>query len=141
MISSNEFILLYNEMFKYLESEFGEEELVRFWRYVRDNYLTILDSLVKEKGLKGIHEYWAWILSEEGGRYNITLRDDELVVDIHSCPSVGKLIHNSHIIPYKNYCDHCPVLYPPLVEKYGFKMDWYIIDREKGACRMQVHKK
>jgi hypothetical protein len=32
------------------------------------------------------------------------------------------------------------VLYPPLIEEYGYQVDYDIISCEKGRCRMTVTK-
>ena len=40
---------------------------------------------------------------------------------------------------YPRYCDHCPALYVPIIEKYGFEVEFDIIDREKGVCRFAAY--
>jgi len=139
MISANEFILFYNELFKYLDKNFGKKEVEKLWEGIKNTYCKKIEKLVKEKGLKGMNEYWTHTLSEEGGRYKLTLTDDEFIIDMHYCPSMGKLL-NTHVEPYKDYCGHCPALYVDPIEKYGFKVDYYIISRDKGECRMHVRK-
>ena len=140
MISANEFILFYNEIFRYLDDNFGKKDVEKLWGGIRATYCQRIDKIVGEKGLKGMYEYWSKTLEEEGGRYNITLTDDEFIIDMHYCPSMGKLL-NTHIEPYKDYCGHCPALYNDIIEKHGFEVDTYIIDREKAACRMHVRKR
>ena len=140
MIASNEFVLLYNELFKYLDKNFGKKEVKKLWEDISNgSYCKKLDDMVREKGLKGVCEYWKEIMFEEGGRYRLTLRDDEFFLDMHYCPSVGKLL-NTHVTPYKDYCGHCPVLYIRIYEKYGLKGVRYFIDRDKGQCRCHVWK-
>ena len=58
---------------------------------------------------------------------------------MHGCPSVGKLLH-THVEPYADYCGHCPALYVPVIEKYGFIADYYLVDPDRGACRLHVRK-
>ena len=137
MISANEFILVYNEVFRELDNRFGPEGTADLWKYFSDNFCQKLEGHVKKDGLKGMYDYWNGTLGEEGGRYTITQRDDEFIIDMHYCPSVGKLL-NTHVEPYHNYCGHCPALYKPVIERYGFLVDYYIIDPKKGACRIHV---
>ena len=140
MISCNEFIPLYNELFKFIDKNFSKKDNVKLWEDIsKGSYVNKLDNMVREKGLQGIYEYWKEILSEEGGRYELTLRDNEFVLDMHYCPSVGKLT-STHIEPYNDYCGHCAVLYIRIYEKYGLKGARYIIDRNKGQCREYVWK-
>jgi hypothetical protein len=140
MISSNEFILFYNEIFKYLDKNFGKKEVKKLWKNIKNNYCKKLDILIKEKGLEGIFELFSKNMLEEGGRYCLILRENDYVEDIHYCPSVGKLL-NTHVEPYKDYCEHCPALYNDIYRKNGFEVDTYIINREKGECRTHIWKK
>ncbi|MCK5567271.1 MAG: hypothetical protein KAI62_05120, partial [Actinomycetia bacterium] len=137
MISANEFILFYSEIFKYLDKNFGKEDVDKLWEGIKNTYCQKIDTIVKEKGLKGMYEYWSKTLAEEGGRYHLTLTDDEFIIDMHYCPSMGKLL-KTHIDPYEDYCGHCPALYNEIIEKHGFKADYYIINRDKGECRLHV---
>jgi hypothetical protein len=139
MISANEFILFYNEIFKYLDKSFGKKDVEKLWEGIKNTYCQKIDKVVEQKGLKGMYEYWSKTLDEEGGRHHLTLTDDEFIIDMHFCPSMGKLT-NTHVEPYEDYCGHCPALYTEVIEKHGFKVDYYIIDRGKGECRMHVRK-
>lgn len=139
MISANEFILFYNEIFKFLDRNFGKKDVEKLWEGIKNTYCQKIDKIVSKKGLKGMYEYWSKTLEEEGGRHHLTLTDDEFILDMHFCPSMGKLI-NTHVKPYKDYCGHCPALYKEVIEKHGFKVDYYIINRDKGECRMHVCK-
>ena len=137
MISCNEFILFYNGLFREVDRRFGKREVEKLWAFFAETFCNKLEDLVARKGLAGMHEYWTGTLAEEGGRYELTLRDDEFVLDMHSCPSVGKLA-NTHVEPYRDYCGHCPALYAPVIERYGFTVDYYLINPEKGECRLHV---
>ena len=139
MISANEFILFYSEIFKYLDKNFGKKDVEKLWEGIKNTYCQKIDKIVAQKGLKGMYEFWSKTLEEEGGRHHITLTDDEYIMDMHFCPSMGKLI-NTHVEPYEDYCGHCPALYKEVIEKHGFNVDHYIINRDKGECRMHVSK-
>ena len=65
MISSTEFIMAYNELFKFLEEHYGKEAVIDFWIGISDNFLNNLRKLVAKKGIEGMKEYWTHTLSEE----------------------------------------------------------------------------
>ena len=141
MISSNEYILVYNQLFKYIDEDFGKDDVIELWKSIGKNCKMELDKAVREKKLKGLYEHFKRVWGSEGGRHTITLRDEELVLDMHYCPSVGKIL-NSHLDPYEYYCEHCSVLYPHIIEKYGeLKADFYIVDQNTGQCRRYIRKK
>jgi hypothetical protein len=137
MIAANEFILAYNGFFKEIHKRFGKKGVDQLWEFFKDSYCQKLNDYIKKDGLKGMYDYWIEVLCAEGGRYYLTLREDEFILDMHFCPSVGKLM-NTPVSVYKNYCGHCAALYPPIIKKHGFEVDYYILNREKGECRMHV---
>ena len=140
MISCMEFIWVYNELFRFLEERGGEEKVIEFWKGISDHFLWNLRADIEADGLKGMHRYWSHTLGEEGGRHTMTLYDDLFVIDMHECPS-ARLIHQGGLVaPYAKYCEHCRWLYPPLIEEYGYQVDYDIISSEKGRCRMTVRK-
>ncbi len=73
MISCTEFILTYNELFKFLDKKGGKKKVVNFWEGISDNFLQNLESLVKEKGIQGMKEYWTHTLTEENANYKMVL--------------------------------------------------------------------
>lgn len=138
MISCTEFIWVYNELFRFLETRGGAEKVIEFWKGISENFLGSLREYVRREGLPGMYRYWSHTLGEEGGRHHLSLYDDMFVIDMHDCPSVRLLHQHSRLSKYPNYCEHCRWLYPPLLQSFGFEVDFDIISSEKGRCRMTV---
>lgn len=143
MISCTEFIPAYSEGFKFLEQMGGRKEVEKFWGELSEIYLK--DSLLKlmmEKGLDGCYEYWSHALNEEAADFTMTLDKDkgEFRIDMHRCPSKGKLLELKYMTPYHSYCDHCEALYKPVAEKAGFeyKSD---VDCDNARCSLVIKKK
>ena len=140
MISCTEFIWAYNDMFRFIEEETDEAKVIEFWTGISDEFLGNLRDYIEQDGLAGMKKYWDHTLGEEGGRSHLTLHDDMFIIDMHDCPS-AKLIHQSgRVKPYEKYCEHCRWLYPPLIEEFGYDVDYDLISCEKGRCRMTVVK-
>lgn len=126
MISCTEFIPAYNEGFKYLEQVGGRKEVEKFWVELSESYFKdTLVKLITEKRLEGCFEYWSHSLNEEAADFTLTLDEDkqEFRIDMHRCPSMGKLLELGHMTPYHSYCDHCKALYKPIAERAGFKYE------------------
>ena len=139
MISCTEFILAYNELFKFLDKKGGKKKVINFWEGISDNFLQNLETLVREKGIEGMKEYWTHTLTEENAKYKMSADKNRFSIKIYECPSVGILRKTKHIKKYPDYCKHCGVLYPRIIEKYGFKCHIAYIDEEKGICRLKVN--
>ena len=141
MISCTEFIMAYNELFKFLEEHYGKEAVTDFWIGISDNFLDNLRKLVVEKGIQGMKEYWTHTLGEEGAKYKMSTTEDEFIINMYECPSVGILRKNRHIKRYPDYCKHCDILYRRVIEKYGFTYNIEYIDENLGKCRLIMKKR
>jgi len=137
MIPAKEFILAYNELFKFLHRKYGKKAVIDFWIYISDNFLKNLDEFVKEKGIAGMAEYWTHTLTEEKAVYTMSVGPGYFEIFMKKCPSVG-ILNKKKVKKYPYYCEHCDVLYKRIIEKYGFVYKIQFIDREKGACKVRI---
>ena len=146
----HDFIVIYNDTFKYIEANYGVEAVKDLWATISSEWCTHLDSLVKEKGLEGMLEYWGGndgTLGREKAECEITLTDGIFSVIMHKCPSVGELKERSRELYHGglDYCSHCAALYAPIANKYGYDM---FVDAEHdaegfciGRCKLTSYKK
>lgn len=141
----NDFIVIYNETFKYIDENYGVDAVKDLWTTISDSWCLHFRELIKTKGLEGMLEYWGGdqgTLGREKADFEVSLNDGVFKMDMIKCPSVAELRERKRMI-YSgklSYCDHCPALYPPIAEEYGFKMYMdidYNIDGEcAGSCRL-----
>ena len=150
MISCTEFIPLYSEFFKYLESRGGHDEVMKYWIHISDTSIgdkTNPNSLAYKceqfGGFEGALAYWGHTLTEEAcdvfqildkkGRFRYS--------HMRHCPSRGMLNELCHVEPYYDYCSHCNVLYSRILENYGieFVRDHRNVDR--AECRSMFYEK
>ena len=140
MISCTEFIPAYSEGFKFIESMGGREELEKFWSELSDSYLkNSLQKLIEEEGLAGCYTYWSHSLNEEAADFTMILDEGqgEFSIEMHKCPSKGMLLQMKHMNPHYAYCDHCPALYKPIVEKQGLTYE-HEIDCDNASCSIRI---
>lgn len=143
MISCTDFIPAYSELFNFLHQRGGKQEVIRFWEYISDNYLGNLQSLVEEKGLRGCWEYWSHSLNEEAADFTMELDEEvgEFRIDMHHCPSMGRLLKEKNIKPYADYCEHCDTLYRRVLEPMGFEYDIDLSKCHNAECSLVVRRK
>lgn len=140
MISCTEFIPFYSELFSFLDRKGGRKAVVRFWEALADAFLGNLRALAAEKGLAGCFEYWGRALSEEAADFTMTLDEQagRFRIDMHECPSMGMLLRATHLDPYPDYCGHCAVLYPHVLEPLGLRCESAVTDPRKPSCYLEV---
>ena len=143
MLSCTEFIPAYSELFKYLENKSGKAEVVNFWEHISDAYvLGNLGALVRERGIQGCWDYWSKSLNEEAADFTMTLDKDAGVftIDMHHCPSKGRLLEMNHMTPYPDYCGHSDLLYRRVLEPLGFRYEMDLSRVDHAACTLKVTK-
>ena len=143
MISCTDFIPAYSELFKYIEQKGGKQAVVDYWKYLSDKFLDNLRELVKEKGLRGCWEYWSHTLNEEAADFTMELDEEKgfFRIDMRYCPSKGRLNTIEHVEPYRDYCEHCVCLYPPVLEKFGFECEMDMSQCDKAKCSIVIRPK
>lgn len=143
MISCTEFIPAYSELFKYLEKKQGKKAVKDFWIFLTDIFLTDLKDNVAANGIRGCWYYWRKTLEEEAADFTMELDEDrgEFSITMHSCPSKSRLLNQTHIEPYRDYCEHCDVLYRRVLEPLGFIYDLDRSQTDKAQCRLMIKAK
>ncbi|MHB0938789.1 MAG: hypothetical protein ACYDCO_18785 [Armatimonadota bacterium] len=143
MIPCTDFIPAYSEMFKYLEARGGKEGVIDFWKYLSDNFLGNLREEVAANGIRGCWNYWSHTLNEEAADFTMTVDDEEgtFSIDMHHCPSMGRLLELKHIEPYRDYCEHCDWLYRRVLEPLGFSYEVDMSQCHQAKCALVVRKK
>ena len=137
MIPSDHFVRFYNEVFKFLEKQPGDE-LEKYWLEISRHQEMHCLELFKTKGLQGMYDYWEHIRIEENCDMTLTLTDDCFTLEMHRCPSLSKVLDND-AAPCEKYCDHCQGWIKPLIEKAGYFCVYDIIDRKIPQCREYIY--
>ena len=143
MIPCTEFIPAYSELFKFLERRGGTAAVEGFWEYLSDRFLGNLRSAVAENGLRGCWIYWNHTLNEEAADFTMELDEEAGLfrIEMHHCPSMGRLLAWEHIEPYHDYCRHCDVLYRRVLEPLGFEYDVDLSRCHEAKCTLTVKRR
>lgn len=139
MLPSDQFVLFYNEIFKYLEKR-GPEARRRYYDRVSERQAQFCLKLFQEKGLDGMREYWGRIKVEENCKTwrsespeDIAKYGDFIEGGQAVCPSLTKALQ-SETGPCRSYCEHCPGWVMPLFTKSGFYAVYDINGRTEPNC-------
>ena len=140
MISCTQFIASYSELFTYLEKIGGEKAVSDYWEHLASFGIKGLEELAAAKGLRGCYEYWSHTLNEEAADFTMTLDEEAgtFTIDMAHCPSKGRLLELKQLIPYRNYCGHCNVLYRRILEPLGFRYDYDMSGCGEARCCLTI---
>lgn len=145
MISCTEFIPSYSELFTYLEKKHGRAEVDRFWKYLfapTGSGIPLI-NFVKKEGIRGCYTYWSGTLNEEAADFTMYLNEKAgwFYLDMHHCPSKGRLLtlkDEIGIVPYHDYCLHCDS-YRSAVEKIGLKYVYNFAGCDHASCSILIY--
>jgi hypothetical protein len=142
MISCTEFIPAYSALFQALEDRGGVAAVEAFWDYLSEEYLGTLRDLVAEHGIRGCWLYWSHTLREEAADFTMTLDEEQgvFVIDMHVCPSKGRLLATPHFTPYPDYCRHCDRLYRNILAPLGYDYELELSHCDEASCRLVVRR-
>ena len=134
MIPSDHFVYFYNEVFKFLQKQ-GPGALDRYYRRVARRQADFALRQFRERGLKGMYEYWDRIRIEENcDTWNEFNEEEEwLCGGQNVCPSLTKAL-DSDAGACDVYCDHCPAWSLQVIAWAGYYACYNLIDRRKPKC-------
>ncbi len=136
MIPSDHFVRYYNEVFKFLDKQPGDE-LTKYWLAVSKLQEKFCLEQFQNNGLKGMYDYWERIRIEENCDMTLKLNEDFFGLTMHCCPSLSKVLDND-ATPCEKYCDHCIGWVGPLLRKCGYYMIYDIKKRDIPICRSWI---
>ncbi len=142
MIPCTEFIPAYSELFRYIDLRDGYGKVQAYWLHIARNGLQQLHDLVIKHGLRGCYLYWSRTLSEEAADFTLTLDEETgiFTIEMHHCPSKGRLLEFEHITPYEHYCDHCDTLYRNVLEPLGYEYAFDPSGTDRASCSISVRR-
>jgi hypothetical protein len=127
------FFELYDHTFTFLEREYGSAAVEAFWASIADHRLGDLETLMREKGFKGMEEYWRATLGQEGADYEMQTTEHSFFVRVKRCPP-NEWFKTRGLAKYPRYCDHCRVLYGRVGGRCGYAMEYFPPDEKAGVC-------
>ena len=149
MISCTEFIPLYSELFKFLEKTGGYDAVMDYWYYICENGIgnkqnknSLISFLERDKldPMEGAWKYWEMSLTEEACDLLRVYNKEKgyIISHMRHCPSRGMLNSLEHVEPYHDYCQHCNVIYWPVLKQYGLESRRDNTWVDNAECRSMI---
>ena len=130
MIPSDHFVRFYNEVFKFLDEQGG---LPAYYEEISRHQQLHCLKLFREKGLRGVYEYYQKIYKEENCLGQVILNEHELILRMDRCPSLSKALDND-AGACRKYCLHCPGWTAPLYRKAGLYQIFHLMELDNPQC-------
>lgn len=136
-VGAADFYTAVNATFRFIEGEFGNEGLRRYWTELGRGYYAPVTQRWREGGLDAVAAHWkAFFDAEPGGSVEVTQGADEVVVEVRTCPAIKFLRdHGREILPC--FCQHCYVVSSAMGEGAGVEVR---VRGGNGACGQRFAK-
>jgi hypothetical protein len=131
-MAAPDFYFAINATFRWLQDTFGHEALTEYWQAMGRDHFADITKRFAEGGLPAVRDYWQAFFDEEpGGDVSVDLIDDEVIIEVRTCPALKHLReHNREIMP--RYCEHCTVVSQAMCKGAGITVK---IEGGGGSCR------
>ena len=124
----------------FLEARYDAEEVREYVRQFARTYYAPLVNAVKERGLSALRDHLQRIYSIEEARADITFSEDELILDVPSCPAVKHMReHDYAVAPL--FFETSRTLYEALVDGSPFAMEWLAYEPATGRTKVRFYRR
>lgn len=106
-VGAADFYFAFNATFRFIERKLGPDALRRYWHDLGALYYAPVTARWQSGGLSAVADYWrAFFKAEPGAEVAVTQHNDEVVVEVQTCPIIKHLRdHQRAIMP--GFCEHC----------------------------------
>ncbi len=127
-----DFYFAINATFRFILQRFGLEGLRWYWTDLGTRYFAPVTARWKSQGLEGVAAYWeAFFRAEPGSEVHVQLQEDQVVLEVTTCPAIHHLRENRReIVPC--FCQHCYFVSEAMAAPAGLMVR---IQGGNGQCR------
>ena len=83
---------------EYLENNYGKEAVRQYLQRFATTFHAPLTEAINRRGLIALKEYLGKLYEIEGGQVKMTLSEDELLVEVDTCPAVMHMREHGYTV-------------------------------------------
>ena len=130
-MAAPDFYFALDATFRWLEANWGEAGLRAYWEALGREHYAGLTERFRDGGLPAVAEYWnAFFAEEPGGEVEVSLRPEEVVLAVRTCPALRHLRAHGRE-PMARYCAHCAAVSQALCDGAGLAVT---VEGGGGSC-------
>ncbi|MES2596791.1 MAG: hypothetical protein V4662_15720 [Verrucomicrobiota bacterium] len=136
-VGAADFYTAVNATFRFIEKQFGNDGLKRYWTELGRGYYAPVTQRWGEGGLTAVAAHWkAFFAAEPGSDVVVTEGESEVVLEVRTCPAIRFLReHGREIVPC--FCQHCYFVSSAMGEGAGMEVR---IRGGNGTCEQRFAK-
>lgn len=125
---------------QYLDEHHGEEAVREYLRQFTTAFYSPLIADLKERGLVALKEHFEKVYETEGGDAQMTLTDDELLIEVAACPAVVHMREHDYAVAGL-WHETTRTVNEALCEGTPFAAELLEYDEETGRSRQRFYRR
>lgn len=137
-VGAADFYFAINATFRFIIARLGMDGLRRYWQDMGSRYYAPVSRQWSQGGLESVAEYWsAFFKAEPGAEVDVSGRDEEVRVEVKTCPAIKHLRdHGREIVPC--FCQHCYFVSEAIAAPAGLTVR---VQGGNGSCVQRFFKR
>jgi hypothetical protein len=124
----------------YLDKHYGPEAVREYLHiFTRSFYSPLIESL-KQRGLIALKEHFEKVYSIESGTVRIDLAEDELIIEVESCPAVMHMRENGYKVA-DLFFETTRTVNEALCEDSPFEAELVSYDQQTGRSKQRFYRR
>ena len=124
---------------EYLHKNYGEQAVRDYLRRFAMTFYVPLKESIKARGLIALKEHWENIYKIEGGKIEIELSDNEMILKVSACPAVMHMRQHSYPVA-ELYHETTKTVNEAICEGTGFAAELLTYEAETGRSVQRFYR-
>ena len=124
----------------YLEQRYGGEAVREYLRQFASAFYAPLTQAIRERGLAALQEHIERTYALEGGEVRITRSDDEMWLEVVSCPAVRHLREAGYAVA-PLFGETSKTVYETICAGTPFECQWLDYDETTGRAALRFFRR
>ena len=125
---------------EYLHRNYGEQAVREYLHEFAKSFYTPLRGALKQRGLAALRDHFEKLYRTEGGKIQITLSEDEMIMNVDSCPAVMHMREHQYPVA-ELFCETTKTVNEAICEGSDFSAELLKYDSQTGRSVQRFYRR
>ena len=125
---------------EYLHRNYGEQAVREYLREFAKSFYAPLRGALKQCGLAALRDHFEKLYRTEGGKIQITFSEDEMIMNVDSCPAVMHMREHQYPVA-ELFCETTKTVNEAICEGSDFSGELLEYDSQTGRSVQRFYRR
>ena len=125
---------------EYLHRNYGEQAVREYLRKFAKSFYAPLREALKQRGLAALRDHFEKLYRIEGGKIQITFSEDEMIMNVDSCPAVMHMREHGYPVA-ELFCETTKTVNEAICEGSDFAAELVEYDSQTGRSVQRFYRR